>query len=183
MTEFIINSSNNEKNRAKEKLIAKDNNNLLEKKTNNQEAYLNKDMQNSENIFNENNYNPEPFISLSVNKNKNSILSKSDKIILEYNQIKTNFNKLKPKNFKTQEKYLKKLSEYNITLLNYLGELSTLLNKIIDNPKLFSSKKNYGMEQDSCPLHPSYLLGSGSWFVLSLWNRKTKYISKTFRCV
>ena len=154
MTEFIINSSNNEKNKTKEKLTATDNDNLLEKETNNQEAYLNKDMQYSEDIFNEYNYNPDPFISLSVNKNKNSILSKSDKIILEYNQIKTNFNKiissfnkLKPKNFKTQEKYLKKLSEYNITLLNYLGELSTLLNKIIDNPKLFSSKKKLNLNE------------------------------------
>ena len=148
MTELIINSSNNENNKTKEKSISTNNNNLLEIETNNQETDLNKDLLNSKKTFKEYNYNPDPFISLSVNKNKNSTLSKSDKIILEYNQIKTGFNKiissfnnLKPKNFKTQEKYIKKLSEYNITLLNYLGELSTLLNKIIDNPKLYASKK------------------------------------------
>ena len=148
MTELIINTSNNEKNKTNEKSISTDNKNLLEKETNNQNTDLNKELHNSKNTFNEYNYNPEPFISLSVNKNKNSTLSKSDKIILEYNQIKANFNKIvssfnntKPKNFKSQEKYIKKLSEYNITLLNYLGELSTLLNKIIDNPKIYTSKK------------------------------------------
>ena len=148
MTELIINSSNNEKNKTKEKSISTDNDNLLEKEINNQESDSNKVEHNSKNIFNEYNYNPDSFISLSVNKNKNSILSKSDKIVLEYIKIKTNFNKIvsafnniKPKNFKAKDKYIRKLSDYNITLLNYLGELSTFLNKLLDNQKLYTSKK------------------------------------------
>ena len=158
MTELIKDSINNENNNRKDQMTSTDNNNSLEKKVNNQENDLNDKNYNSKNNFDEVNYNPNSFISLTVNKNKNSTLSKSDKIILEYNKIKVNFNKIissfnniKPKNFKSQEKYIRKLSEYNITLLNYLSELSNLLNKLLDNSKLYTSKKILNSSQDSHP--------------------------------
>ena len=74
-----------------------------------------------------------------------------DKIIIEYNNIKSNFNKIlsfKPEENKNEylndekrkEKYLKKLSDYNLSMLNHLSELSNLLNKIVDNQNIYANK-------------------------------------------
>ena len=149
MTDLIINSLNNEMNKEKE------DNNKITSTTNNDTKLLRNKTQNK---FDENNYNPNLYISLSVNKNKSSSLSKTDKIMQEYNKIKENFNKIvsifnntKSKTHKNQDKYIKKLSEYNITLLNYLSELSNLLNKILENPKLYTNKNLLNASGDTLP--------------------------------
>ena len=139
MTDLIINSSNNEMKTKEENNINK------EEKIKYQNDGINN---NSEENLNEINiYDPNSLISLSVNKSIKLPFSKTDKIILEYNQIKTNFNKIisifnniKSSPHKNKDKYIKKLSEYNMTLLNYFGELSTLLNKLLDNPKIYTNK-------------------------------------------
>ena len=153
MTELLINSSNNEMNNKEENenkrtTILIDDDNLFLSKSKKQESISTERTNKTEDKNNEINYNPNLFMSLSINKNKNAILSKNDKILLEYNKIKENFNKIvatfdntKSKSFKNKEKYIKKLSEFNITLLNYFSELSNLLNKILENPKLYSNKK------------------------------------------
>ena len=153
MTDLIINSLNNEnnimeENNNKDTFMIEDNNNMINGKIKTKDNNFNENLNNSEENINENNkYNPNSFISLSVIKNKNTALSKTDKLLLEYNQIKSNFNKIvsnfqntKSKPYKNKNKYIQKLSEYNMTLLNYLGELSTLLNKILDTPKLYTNK-------------------------------------------
>ena len=139
MTDLIINSSNNEMK------IKEENNINKEEKIKYQTDGINN---NSEENLNEIiNYDPNSLISLSVSKSIKLPFSKTDKIILEYNQIKTNFNKIisifnniKSNPHKNKDKYIKKLSEYNMTLLNYFGELSTLLNKLLDNPKIYTNK-------------------------------------------
>ena len=150
MTDFTKYSSNNETNN-KEKLKINDiqmkneNNDLIKDKQKNND---NERMNNIEDNSNENNnYKQNSFNSLSVNTSKNLNLGQGDKIMLEYNKIKNNFNKVVStfnntisKPFKNKDKYIKKLSEYNMTLLNYLSQLSTLLNKILDNPKLYTNK-------------------------------------------
>ena len=152
MTDLIINSLNNENNyeediNNKAILMPIEDDLFIKDKTKKQKEDYNEIKtnlgDNSNKIIN---YNPNSFISLSLNKNKDITLSKTDKIIIEYSQIKANFNKIveyfnniKSKPYKSKDKYIKKLSEYNMTLLNYLGELSILLNKILDNPKLYSN--------------------------------------------
>ena len=152
MTDLIINSLNNENNdeediNNKAILMHIEDDLFIKDKTKKQKEDYNEIKtnlgDNSNKIIN---YNPNSFISLSLNKNKDITLSKTDKIIIEYSQIKANFNKIveyfnniKSKPYKSKDKYIKKLSEYNMTLLNYLGELSILLNKILDNPKLYSN--------------------------------------------
>ena len=150
MTDFTKYSSNNETNN-KEKLKINDiqmkneNNDLIKDKQKNND---NERMNNIEDNSNENNnYKQNSFNSLSVNTSKNLNLGQGDKIMLEYKKNKNNFNKVvstfnntTSKPFKNKDKYIKKLSEYNMTLLNYLSQLSTLLNKILDNPKLYTNK-------------------------------------------
>ena len=152
MTDLIINSLNNENNdeediNNKAILMPIEDDLFIKDKTKKQKEDYNEIKTNLKDNSNKIiNYNPNPFISLSLNKNKDITLSKTDKIIIEYSQIKANFNKIveyfnniKSKPYKNKDKYIKKLSEYNMTLLNYLGELSILLNKILDNPKLYSN--------------------------------------------
>ena len=104
------------------------------------------------NMFNLNdendNYNPNPFISPTMKKNNRRILSKMDRIIIEYNMIKENINKTLSNqkqnlsvNINKKEKFLKKLSEYNLSMLNQLSELSNILNKIVQNQNIYANKR------------------------------------------
>ena len=97
------------------------------------------------------NYNPNRYISPTMQNNNYKTISKMDKIIIEYNNIKSNFNKIlsfKPEENKNEylndekrkDKYLKKLSDYNLSMLNHLSELSNLLNKIVDNQNIYANK-------------------------------------------
>ena len=100
-------------------------------------------------IDNENdNYNPNPFISPNMKKKKNKTFSKMDKIITDYNEIKSTFNKIlanqkqnKKININKKERYLKKLSEYNTSMLNLLSLLSKVLQKIVENQNIYANKK------------------------------------------
>ena len=94
------------------------------------------------------NYNPNPFISPTMKKNNHRIISKMDKIIIEYNMIKENLNKTLSNqkqnlsvNINKKEKYIKKLSEYNLSMLNQLSELNNILNKIVQNQNIYANKK------------------------------------------
>ena len=104
------------------------------------------------NMFNLNdendNYNPNPFISPTMKKNNRRLISKMDKIIIEYNMVKENINKTLSNqkqnlsvNINKKEKYLKKLSEYNLSMLNQLSELSNILNKIVQSQNIYANKK------------------------------------------
>jgi len=97
------------------------------------------------------NYNPNRYISPTMQNKNYKTISKMDKIIIEYNNIKSNFNKIlsfKPEENKNEylndekrkDKYLKKLSDYNLSMLNHLSELSNLLNKIVDNQNIYANK-------------------------------------------
>ena len=93
-------------------------------------------------------YNPNPFISPTMKKNNRRLISKMDRIIIEYNMIKENINKTLSNqkqnlsiNINKKEKYLKKLSEYNLSMLNQLSELSNILNKIVQNQNIYANKK------------------------------------------
>ena len=90
------------------------------------------------------NYNPNPFISPTMMKKNYKTISKMDKIIIDYNKVKTNFNKIlsfnQEQKTNNKEKYLNKLSDYNISMLNHLSDLSSLLNKIVDNQKIYTNK-------------------------------------------
>ena len=94
------------------------------------------------------NYNPNPFLSPNMKNKKIKTLSKMDKIIKEYNEIKATFNKILSNqkqnqkiNINKKEKYLKKLSEYNTSMLNQLSELSKVLKKIVENQNIYANKK------------------------------------------
>ena len=94
------------------------------------------------------NYNPNPFLSPNMKNKKIKTLSKMDKIIKEYNEIKVTFNKILSNqkqnqkiNINKKEKYLKKLSEYNTSMLNQLSELSKVLKKIVENQNIYANKK------------------------------------------
>lgn len=104
------------------------------------------------NMFNlndeKNNYNPNPFITPTMKKNNHRIISKMDRIIIEYNMIKENFNKILSNqkqnlsvNVNKKEKLLKKLSEYNLSMLSQLSDLSGILNKIVQNQNIYANKK------------------------------------------
>lgn len=104
------------------------------------------------NMFNLNdendNYNPNPFISPSMKKNNHRLISKMDRIIIEYNMIKENINKTLSNqkqnlsvNVNKKEKFIKKLSEYNLSMLNQLSELSNILNRIVQNQNIYANKK------------------------------------------
>ena len=90
------------------------------------------------------NYNPNPFISPTMKKKHYKTISKMDKIIIDYNKVKTNFNKILSSNIEqnnnNKEKYLNKLSDYNLSMLNNLSDLSSILNKIVDNQKIYANK-------------------------------------------
>jgi len=104
------------------------------------------------NMFNYNdendNYNPNPFITPTMKKNNHRIISKMDRIIIEYNIIKENLNKILSNqkqnlsvNVNKKEKFLKKLSEYNLSMLNQLSNLSGILNKIVQSQNIYANKK------------------------------------------
>ena len=104
------------------------------------------------NIFNLNdensNYNPNPFISPTMKKNNHRIISKMDRIIIEYNMIKENFNKILSYqkqnlsvNINKKEKFVKKLSQYNLAMLNQLSDMSNILNRIVQNQNIYANKK------------------------------------------
>ena len=125
MTDLIINSLNNENNyeediNNKAILMPIEDDLFIKDKTKKQKEDYNEIKtnlgDNSNKIIN---YNPNSFISLSLNKNKDITLSKTDKIIIEYSQIKANFNKIveyfnniKSKPYKSKDKYIKKLTWY-----------------------------------------------------------------------
>mgnify|MGYP006873016277 CR=1 FL=1 len=122
--------------------ISPDDLNIMEKKEKDDE---NNELNNDIDIFN---YNPNPFISPNMKKKKTKTLSKMDRIIIEYNDIKSTFNKIlsnqkqnQKVNINKKEKYLKKLSEYNTSMLNQLSELSKVLKKIVDNQNIYANKK------------------------------------------
>ena len=103
---------------------------------------------NSDNGNDNDNYNPNPFLSPNMKKKKIKTLSKMDRIINEYNEIKSTFNKILSNqkqnqkiNINKKEKYLKKLSEYNTSMLNQLSELSKILKKIVENQNIYANKK------------------------------------------
>ena len=102
-----------------------------------------------------NNFNCDPFISPTMKKRNYKTISKMDKIIIEYNMVKNNINKIllsyENQNKTKKEKYIKKLSEYNISLLNHLSELSNLLNKIVDNQKIYTNKNLIYSSTDTKP--------------------------------
>lgn len=104
------------------------------------------------NMFNYNdendNYNPNPFITPTMKKNNHRIISKMDRIIIEYNIIKENLNKILSNqkqnlsvNVNKKAKFLKKLSEYNLSMLNQLSNLSGILNKIVQSQNIYANKK------------------------------------------
>ncbi len=96
---------------------------------------------NEENI----NYNPNPFTSPTMKKKNYTTISKMDKIIIYYNIVKKNLNKIisydKNQTNKKNEKYFKKLFEFNLSMLNYLSDLNNILNKIVENTNIYSNKK------------------------------------------
>ena len=102
-----------------------------------------------------NNFNCDPFISPTMKKRNYKAISKMDKIIIEYNMVKNNINKIllsyQNQNKTKKEKYIKKLSEYNLSLLNHLSELSNLLNKIVDNQKIYANKNLLYSSNDTKP--------------------------------
>ena len=106
---------------------------------------------------NTNNFNAEPFISPTMKKRNYKTISKMDKIIIEYNMVKYNINKIfisyqnQNQNKTKKEKYIKKLSEYNLSLLKHLSELSTLLNKIVENQKIYTNKNILLSSTDAKP--------------------------------
>ena len=96
-----------------------------------------------EEIFN---YNFNPFISPTMKKKSYTTISKMDKIIIEYNLLKKNFNKIlaydkDQSNINNKDKYYKKISEYNVNMLNYLSSLSDLLNKLVESHNIYTNKK------------------------------------------
>ena len=145
----LLNSSNNtdknEENNIKRTLISPDISPDEFKRQGNNKKY-NQDSDNAiipseeENI----NYNPNPFISPTMKKKHYKTISKMDKIIIDYNKVKTNFNKILSSNIEqnnnNKEKYLNKLSDYNLSMLNNLSDLSSILNKIVDNQKIYANK-------------------------------------------
>ena len=66
------------------------------------------------------NYNPNPFTSPTMKKKSYTTISKMDKIILEYNMVKTNLNKIisfsQNHSNNKNEKYFKKSLEYNLSM-------------------------------------------------------------------
>ena len=99
------------------------------------------------------NFNSEPFISPTMKKRNYKTISKMDKIIIEYNMIKYNINKIllsyQNQNKTKKEKYVKKLSECNISLLNHLSELSAILNKLVENQKIYTNKNLLSSSPDA----------------------------------
>ena len=92
------------------------------------------------------NYNFSPFVSPTMKKKSYSTISKMDKIIIEYNLVKTNFNKIlsfdkDQSNINNKDKYFKKISEYNLNMLNYLSNLSDLLNKLVESHNIYTNKR------------------------------------------
>ena len=69
--------------------------------------------------------------------------------------VKTNLNKIisyaKNKSNDKNEKYFKKLLEYNLSMLNYLSDLNNILNKIVDNTNIYSNKKLLYSSTDTKP--------------------------------
>ena len=92
------------------------------------------------------NYNPDPFVSPTMKKKSYKTVSKMDRIILEYNLVKANLNKIisfdknQQNNLTKKEKNIKKIAEYNLSMLNYLSDLSNILNKLVDNQNIYSKK-------------------------------------------
>ena len=106
--------------------------------------FMNKKI-NNEDILTENlNYNKDPYLSPNMKKKNNNVLSRLDKMIINYNKIKEEFNTIlsydSSNNKKSDKAKLKKISKFNFKMINQLNQLNDFLNFLIDNKNIYREK-------------------------------------------